>query len=355
MAAFSSLLRRALRPALLVALFLAVLLGLGWAVRRRLPFPPVPAVEPKVAWLHAHGDEYDTLFVGSSRTYRHLIPEVFDRLMAEAGTPTKSFNFGFDGMRPPEDSYVMEAVLAARKTPVKYVLVEANALRMNLDAHAQGTVRAAYWHDAKRTAAIARSTLWMKSYDETTLFGIWSDRFSGISVFLEHLQPVLSRAVNVGRGYEGLPTFGGAHPQEKLSDAELGARHDGYHVDDEPRPIRDTPLAKLRKGVSERLKKPGVPYFADVESQNVLREKRRVIEAHGGQMIIFQPPKVEPEKFYPDPKIAGDIPMIDLSDPKAFPELYDPQYRKDDAHLNPVGAEIYTRMIVERLQPLLKR
>jgi len=70
--------RRAARPLLNAVIFLAVLLTTGEVVRWRLPFPPVPSVQPKVAWLLEHGDDYDTPFVGSSRTCRQLIPELFE-------------------------------------------------------------------------------------------------------------------------------------------------------------------------------------------------------------------------------------------------------------------------------------
>lgn len=63
-----------LRGFLLGAIFADVLLACGEFMRRRLPFPPVPAVQPKVEWQRAHGDEYDTFFVGSSRTLRRDHP-----------------------------------------------------------------------------------------------------------------------------------------------------------------------------------------------------------------------------------------------------------------------------------------
>ena len=337
------------RAFLVGAIFVAVLLTCGEFIRQRLPFPPVPAVQPKVEWLRAHGDEYDTFFVGSSRTYRHVIPELFDELMAAGGRPTRSFNLGFDGMRPPEDSYVLETVLAHRTKPLKYVLVEGNALRVNLDADSRGTMRAAYWHDLKRCGVITRATLWITSSDEHTWFGIWSDRFSSIGTFFDHVPPALARATNLGRGFEWLPETFLAEPPEKLSSANLGARFDGYHEGDKLREMRPGDLKKLRKGVADRLKKPAEPYFSDAESQRVLREKGRVVAAHGGRLVMFHPPLTQPEIYYPDPRFNPALPIIDLSDPGKFPLLFDPQFRKDDAHLNPAGAKIFTRLLVERL------
>jgi hypothetical protein len=337
---------RGARPALI---FLAALLGSGALIRQRLPFPPVPSVAVKVGWLRAHGDEYDTFFVGSSRTRRHVIPELFDELMAAGGHPTRSFNFGFDGMRPPEDSYALEAALARRRAPLKFVLVEGNDLRVNLDAEARGTMRAAYWHDLKRCAVVARATLWATSSDEHTWFGIWSDRFANIGTFFGHVQPALSRAVNLGRGPE---RWTGAALETAFLD-DLGARRDGFESGENPRAIRPANLAKLKKGVAARLRQPAQPFFSDAESQRVLQEKRRFAAAHGGRLIVFHPPLLQPEIFYPDPRFGPAIPVIDLGDPGKFPVLFDPQLRKDESHLNPAGAKIFTQILVDHLLKVL--
>lgn len=337
------------RAGINVAIFAAAALTCGEFIRRRLPFPPVPTVQPKVEWLRVHGDEYDTFFVGSSRIYRHIVPQLFDELMAARGEPTRSFNLGFDGMRPPEDSYVLEQVLAHRTKPLKYVIVEGNDLRVNFDGEARGTMRAAYWHDLKRCLVIVRATLWLTSSDETTWLGIWEDRFSSIDTFLAHVQPALSRALNVGRGMELLTWLPVAQPHEELSDKNLGDRRDGYFYGPRSGEISKADRKKLESGVAERLKKPTQPFFSDAESQRVLQEKRRVTELHGGQMLLVHPPKTQAETFYPDPQFGPLIPVINLSDPVKQPDLFDPRYRKDDAHLNPAGAEIFTRLFVEEL------
>lgn len=340
---------RIARAGFLVAIYAAVVLTTGEIVRHWLPFPPVPQVQPKVMWLAEHGDEYDTLMVGSSRTVRHIIPAVFDELMAAGGRPTHSFNLGLDGIRPPEDSYVLETVLAARHRPLKYVIVEGNDLRTNAEGEAKDTMRSSYWYDLKRCGVIARATLWHTSYDETTWFGIWSDRFAEIDNFLGHVRPALSRAVNLGRGHELFPHAHTTDDPHELSLKAIGQNHDGYIYGRDDEPISKSNLKKLQAGLAARLKEPAKPFFSDVESQRVLQEKRRVIEAHGGQMIVFHPPMTQAEVFYPDPQLGPPPPVIDLSDPRAFPELFEERYRKDHTHLNPAGAEIFTRLLVGKL------
>src|ERR1700760_3340407 len=38
-----------------------------YGIGRRLPFPDVTVVRPKLDWLARHGDEFDLLVIGSSR------------------------------------------------------------------------------------------------------------------------------------------------------------------------------------------------------------------------------------------------------------------------------------------------
>src|SRR5947207_2206779 len=92
--------KRMARAAGLILIFLAALLGSGALLSEFLPFSAVPIVREKFAYYAAHASDYDTLFIGTSRVYRGMMPEVFDRLTAEAGRPTHSFNFGVDGMFP---------------------------------------------------------------------------------------------------------------------------------------------------------------------------------------------------------------------------------------------------------------
>src|SRR5688572_32965818 len=106
------------------------------------PKPRVAIVTPKLTWLAAHADDFDVLFLGSSRTYRQVIPELFDKLMAEAGHPLKAYNLGIDGMRPPEDTYILEKVLSNRTKPLRWVIVESNPLRLVMRPEDRGTLRA---------------------------------------------------------------------------------------------------------------------------------------------------------------------------------------------------------------------
>jgi len=74
-----------LRLLLLGLFFAAGLFGTSLLIGVRLPFPRIAIVSEKVDWLEAHGEEYDTLFIGSSRVYHQIIPELFDRSWRKPG------------------------------------------------------------------------------------------------------------------------------------------------------------------------------------------------------------------------------------------------------------------------------
>src|SRR5947207_214119 len=72
--------------AYLGSLILAALVIAPW-----LPVQDIPAAGEKIRYLSLHGNDYDTIFVGSSRVNFQVLPSIFDRATAESGRPTKSF------------------------------------------------------------------------------------------------------------------------------------------------------------------------------------------------------------------------------------------------------------------------
>ena len=50
-----------------------------------LPKAQVENVSPKLRFFAAHKNEFDTLFIGTSRIQHHISPQLFDSLTAQAG------------------------------------------------------------------------------------------------------------------------------------------------------------------------------------------------------------------------------------------------------------------------------
>ena len=88
-----------LRTAALGAVFLLTFAGACTGLRALLPERQIPEVTAKLQHFRQHAAEYDTLFIGSSRIYHQLIPELFDRTTAAHGLPTRTFNAGIDAIQ----------------------------------------------------------------------------------------------------------------------------------------------------------------------------------------------------------------------------------------------------------------
>ncbi len=145
-----------------VAAFGGSLLLSCLGIHRTLPIPEIPEVQAKLTYLKDHIDDYDTLFLGTSRIYRHVIPKLFDGLTTEREIPTKSFNAAADGMRPPEDSYVFDQILGYRPKHVRWVFLELWWLRLSIDDQKRQTNRLVYWHDAERLGLLFQEALNIK-------------------------------------------------------------------------------------------------------------------------------------------------------------------------------------------------
>ena len=66
----------------------------------------------------------DILFVGSSRVFHGISPQVFDRTLHAAGRPWHSFNAGVDAMNPAEGFALVRRLLALHPPRLKYIFFE---------------------------------------------------------------------------------------------------------------------------------------------------------------------------------------------------------------------------------------
>jgi hypothetical protein len=322
--------------------FIAVAMALAAA----LPPRHVPTVTEKLANYAVAGDEFDVLAIGSSRTYRQIIPSVFDEAAASAGKPVRLFNLGIDGMRPPEDTYVLEKALALRKKPLKIVLVECNNIRIDIREEDEGTVRAVHWHDGKRLLTIARLAFFSDA-KKRNFAGRMKRRLEVVPEFWGHTEYWFENVTQLGRASELLSDY---FFERKPVRNPIGP--DGFKDSPVRSALSGGELARYQKDVDEMLKTP--PRFdrSDWVSQAELEEKRRIIEKAGAKMVLIVPPYPMTKRFLPEDP-AQQAGVLDFSNPATYSVLYEPKHRLDEGHTNRVGSEIYTRMIVEKILPLL--
>ncbi len=317
----------------------------AWVIRKDLPIPTVPKVEQKLRWLKEHGDDYDVLFIGSSRTHGGIRPEAFDRLAASAGYPCRSFNLGINGMRPPEDTYLLSAALALRHKPIRWVIVEGIEFNVYADSF-RGTRRLSYWHDGVRTAAVFRAICEPEPGRKFRFLSSWK-RFSNFWSSLSlNAESGLAFSSNLGRGSEALEESLALRTFSPLG--TNGEALDGFGLHDDKEKISEKEWEELRGDIAEYVKRPVEPALLSLESQRQLQEKQRLIAKAGGKMMLFLPPVMRSPRITPDPGYGKDIPVFNFSDPREYPNLFLRENRLDSGHLNGPGSEIFTRLLAEQ-------
>jgi len=338
----------------------AFALGLGggcWAIHEALPFPEVPIVRPKVEHFAARHDDYDTLFVGSSRLYFQIIPALFDRLTAEAGQPTKTFNAGIPGMRPPEDAYFLDTLLLTPPKNLRWVFIELAGIRPAVDRDKIGTVRAVYWHDWERLWLLFRRALYMKpDPKKRKLMRTLKVRLEPFPDFFDHLVLFVKNQANIGRGsILSARLISHPPPRRSVSESVLGKDLAGWVPTGRPEMMTGPELANFDKALANRREEKTINDTIDPISQEALESIIAKVEKLGATAVLVVPPTTNRRNFIPSPERIKKSIVLDFCDLEKFPELYEHRYRLDTDHLNSEGAGVFTHTFVRTWFEALQR
>lgn len=319
-------------------------------------------VREKHAHLSAHGDDYDVLFLGSSRVQFQVMPSIFDRVAGEAGVRVKSFNAGVAGMGSPEDAYLLEQILQQPHGRLRWVFVELSRLGTGLDREA--TVRFTYWHDAARLRLIGRR-LWGQAAEAQTRlersasptfaarYAIWSEMAGQLAGHTRHW---LMRAVHLGAGTRLLEAWLRGNNQRRDPARHLGEHGDGWVTAGRDRQqMTAEARAKYERSHAERLAKPAGKERGDEVSQAALEELLARITEAGAVPVLVIPPTTFDLNFFPTEQREKELTILDFSDVRQNAELFAPERRIDVDHVNTAGAEVYTAALARRFAELAKQ
>ena len=306
-----------------------------------IPPADVPQFSEKLEYFAAHRDEFDTLFIGSSRTFRQLLPKIFDPAMAAGGQPTRTFNFGLDGMFSPEDAYVAEKIFALRPQRLRRVFIEVSGFNTDFAAQPEETRRALHWHDFRRTVQLCREILpfqkkkrlrdparWARAWKHVRLYSVRALSLGEAARFLDRWRGVPARGRQWVIGNDG----DGAIPY--VEETELPG---------DTREAWDRDIAALRAGTAGI--RPLVPASLESLAGTIAR-----VRALGAEPVLF----VAPMAVQRVNTAAGQVrePVLDFSDPHRWPALFDPANRYDRTHLNAPGARLFSRLFAEEVLAL---
>lgn len=347
---------RFLRNVLLAAAMFAVCTT---AIRAWIPWPDSYGLRAKYEHFRAHANRYDTLFFGSSLTFRAIIPEVIDRRFAGSETPRSSYNFGIPGATAFEVDYILGEILALAAPVLRDVVVEHMRWKPRAFDEADDLDdRAVYWHSLRVTGAVVRTVL---AQDDPLL--------ERCQVAWNHVRLMVRRYTNYAEGGALLDAVCGRPVSHAyLSSAEADAQR-GYqdpdillttdNIDSANARQRTALFLAQHREYEEQVAETEAWYRQLRENRRrqnsvldklpltVIRQQVASIEARGLRVTYLMPPSLGPADDAFALRDAGIYPdLIVLSDPTTQPELFRTDHRFDRAHLNRRGAVAFSQAFV---------
>lgn len=300
-------------------------------------------VREKFAHFAAHKDEYDTLFLGSSRIYRGIMPSLFDELTASHGRPTRSFNFGIDGMFPPEDGYVFDAIAALRPRKLRTVFIESSMFTANFEDRDPESPRIVHWHDWERTRLICADVLRSKNGGlswNRVFFGEERER-EKFRLALTHLRLFVMRSLSLGRGQTFVREL--FQPERSPLQKSLGSENNGFLPMKERGGLEGPKLDEYRRQLAQRHAKPAKKVEVRPSPHANLERMFRRVRALGAEPIVIISPILGGSRLYP--QASSRVAVLDFTDLQRRAELFAEEHRADASHLRPRGAELFTRAL----------
>jgi hypothetical protein len=340
-----SLIRAVTNSAIAATAFLITCVGLH-AV---LPFPEIDGgVSLKFRFFSAHKDEFDTLFIGSSRIYFQISPAIFDRVTRESGLPTRSFNFGIGGMYLPESAYLLEQILNLKPRNLKWIFIEYDEMQTKWSTENQTSRRALYWADWKRVSLLLRkltdagiSPLWLPN--STKLRDIvlrQKDEKNTRSLLTFYSGQFEKNYTNVARAVDVLDYFLIRDTSERRA-SYLGAASDGYVT--KTNRMSPSQAAAYERGLAAAMAQSGTrplsPYTVEAYRQ-CAREVRNI----GAVPIFLITPSTTQINIATESTGAPGV-MMAFNNPRTYPSLFRGSVRRDGQHLTKSGAEEFTRVV----------
>ncbi len=316
---------------------MAFVFGLGATcavLRHTTAAPPVPEYSEKLARYARDRAHIDTLFLGSSRVRRGISPRLFDETTAALGRPTRSFNFGLDGMGHPELPYVLDQILALQPGALRCVVLELTRFVREFGPQNQpDSLRIIYWHTTGYTWLNCRA--------------VWEDPAQPpvarrLTVMAQHAGIWARRESNLGRGQPLLEAAPAPKPQPN---AGLGPEGTGFFQVPDRFPPEKIPGYLLQ--LEQARSRAAAPVQTDRVFEHATYQMLAKLRQHNIQVIVLVMPRIFPQPpWVPEVGPYDDIWRFD--DPDANAALFDASVRYDAQHLNVDGADLFSRELAKR-------
>jgi hypothetical protein len=339
-----------LLPALAAFVVAAVALSL-WA-----PWPEEYGYAAKMRYFEEHKDEFDVVYLGSSRVFRGIDPRIVDAELAAAGVPCRSFNLAVGGMGAFETDYLLQRIAGMKPARLRWVIFEGLAFDPTFirteNVHAARTV---FWHTPAETKYALQAT----SRLETSLF-------DKLSLAVTHLQLLLWKYANYGNGQsyvaaitgENRDPYGRALTPDQLDDGR-GYQSLEMLSDKSDEVLRENLLsnkagieAQIAEMTAQRARRPDLSDY-DLDA---LHEQHRAARDMNARLVYLLFAAVPAPFEILALHERGDIPLLfDYYDPERYPRLFDLTLYFDAGHFNREGAALFSKLLAASLAAEMKR
>ncbi len=301
-------------------------------------------------------NDYNAVFVGSSRTFRHIGPAQFDSI-----TGLTSFNFGIDGVGCPYNYWLTDVILNSEKSKeIDHLSLELFSPESNLVWDEKGDIlhtdKVLYWYGFQSWLTSMQSML-QNPFMSTFQF------FS--SEFKPHLISLIESSFKIGFVHRLI----NAETKPK-SNFYLGEFSDGYLNYDREIEIgnsadylqeRVDSLNNHPETIDERIKEN--EYVEDGNEPLELNHWKyiqkindRCASAGIRLTLVVQPLMSKKQARYTHELLKSkpeNLTVIDLSDSKTYPYFYQREFLFDINHLNSKGARILTSELADDFNQLV--
>lgn len=332
---------------------LIIIVGCSFLIYSRYPDSKIPenipVITKKLEFLANHKDEYDVLFLGSSRTYQQVMPSVFDGVMIDSGYSIKSFNMGITALTTPEFYFYLQNILKLNPANLKWIFFEFID-NFNVPSNNLNTTRVIAWHTPKQTLWICHNIL---KLDLNPL--------KKIEYIYNHIIPLLYHLLNAGKAANLIRNFIGFPEEIKLDKVSpLGPMKDG-HVPSEMLDGRIQGRIVFLKNLESYQKSVESLKEKNINSQNLthskdklIKEMIKLIEDFGYTPLLLKPPSISQEEYLIREVYQKNIQIFKFNDPNKFPEFYEIMTRFDRDHMTKKGSELYTKLLAQKFIIYLK-
>lgn len=336
-----------------IGLLLVIVFAICQLILMSMPFSwGNTRLNTKYTTYSENPEQYNTLLIGASTTYRHIDPKQFDAAV-NAQYPDlhiKSFNFGIPANRTPQSMYMLENLLKEGNTDhIKYVVIDLSELtKMGADnLHKKEML---YWYNCGNIGDVMKAS-YESEKGTANKFGVpFLHAFSfgeksflvgmGPSVIMQHaglnIEPL-----SVGPYKNGFYSL----DQEMHDDPEgdLAIRYNDLRTQDTI-DFRTQRCQMLYDKFKDAKKNPNKTMEADLLKIIKDCEKQDI------SVVIMLSQRLGDRYEYLIP-LYNRIPeknRIGFQNPSAYPMFNERENLFDLAHLNSSGAKLFTDIFADQ-------